>query len=115
MCAMITCPNCGFNNENEHTTCWQCKAPLRGQSQGKRVKGTRDIERALRNEKIKCMHGLFRVHPCEPCGRGQEEAAQYQHSTEQYGMDVLLAAGVTTDRTQALQLIRVILAQNKPA
>lgn len=111
---MIVCPTCGFNNEGEGIICWNCKSPLRGQSQGKRVTGTRDIQRALNNEKMKCRHGIFRVHPCEPCGRGEEEAAHYKHSTEQYGVELLVQAGVTADRMQALQLIRLILSQNKP-
>lgn len=113
----MKCPNpdCGYENDNEGTICWKCKAPLRGQSQGKRVRGTRELEQALKSEKFRCEHGVFRVHPCEVCGRDEEGCLQYRGMTELEGVKILLDAGVTADRKEALLIIRTVLEQNKPS
>jgi len=55
------------------------------------------------------------MYPCEKCGRGEEEAAKYRHSTEQRVKQLLLDSGVTTDPQEALSVARVILENERPA
>jgi hypothetical protein len=49
------------------------------------------------------------MYPCDKCARGELEAANYRHSTEQHFKQVLVDSGVTAHPKQALMLARVIL------
>lgn len=54
------------------------------------------------------------MYPCDKCARGESEAANYRHSTEQHFKQVLVDSGVTADQKQALMLARVILEGQRP-
>jgi hypothetical protein len=86
---------------------------IRGQSRGKRVAGTREIEQALKGERWPCRDGILKIYPCDKCGRGEEEAANYRPSTEQHVKQVLLDTRVANDTNEALTLARLILEMQR--
>ena len=86
----MNCPTCGITIETEGTICPQFRAPIRGQSRGKRVEGTRDVLQSLKSEKSRCRQGILRVYPCDEWGRSESDCAAHQHSTEQHVKQLLL-------------------------
>jgi len=110
----MTCPVCGKTIETERSICPLCYAPIRGQSRGKRVAGTRDVLQGLKGEKWRCVDGILKVHPCDRCGRGEAECANYRYSTEQHVKQLLLDSDLTKDPKQALALAKVILDRERP-
>jgi len=78
------------------------------------VAGTREIEKALTGERWSCREGILRMYPCDKCGRGEEEAAKYRHSTEQHLKQILLESGVTNNPNEALKTARLILEGKRP-
>ncbi len=110
----VICPSCGVEIQAEGTICPHCKVPIRGQSRGRRVQGTRDIEKALKGERFRCRDSILKMFPCDKCGRGEHEAANYRHSTEQDVKQLLLDSEVTHDPKAALALAKVILEKERP-
>src|SRR3979490_1276433 len=82
---------------------------IRGQSRGKRVAGTREIEQALKGERWRCRDGILKIYPCDKCGRGEEEAANDRPSTEHHVKQALLDTRVANNTKEALTLPRLIL------
>jgi hypothetical protein len=54
------------------------------------------------------------MYPCDKCGRGEHEAANYRHSTERDVKQLLLDSEVTHDPKAALALAKVILEKERP-
>lgn len=110
----VICPPCKKTIQTEGTICPFCKTAIRGQSRGKRVVRTREIEKALTGERWRCRDGILRMYPCDKCGRWEEEAAKYRHSTEQHLRQILLESGVTDNPDEALKAARLILDRERP-
>jgi hypothetical protein len=73
------------------------------------------MEKALTGEKSSCRDGILRMYPCDKCGRGEQEAGKYRHSTEQHLMQILLESGVTSNSNEALMTARLILESKRPS
>lgn len=71
----MVCPACGKTIETERSICPLCRAPIRGQSRGKRVTQTRGLE-----PKYLCPHGIPLHWPCRKCERTVEGCAVYERS-----------------------------------
>jgi hypothetical protein len=77
------------------------------------VAGTREIEQALKGERWRCRDGILKIYPCDKCGRGEEEAANYRPSTEPHVEQVLLDTRVANNTNEALTLARLILEMQR--
>lgn len=109
----MNCPTCGITIETDGTICPHCRAPIRGQSRGKRVEGTQDVLQGLKSEKWRCCHGILRVHPCDQCGRSESDCGAYHHSTQQHVKQLLLDTEVTKHPKEALAVAKLILDRER--